>query len=128
MRSSMKTAKHGAAGGLSANDFDAAYLLNFDIAKGDFTYTFEITDIDVHSDHVAVHVAFRRTGETLGAINGTLNFYGAATLEAFKAPSLAPLKTTALFEADMNGDERASVEIELDGETPPAFFKAKIEK
>ena len=122
-----KSAVAGKIAAVSADDFQKAYLLNFDITRDGFSYTFEITGIAVLSDHVTIEATLHRTGETLGAINGTLNFYGAATVEAFKAASLAPLKTATLSEADVNGDEKASVEIDLDGETPPAFFKANIE-
>ena len=117
----------GAASALSEADFDAAYLLNFDITKGDFTYTFKITGVEVANDSVKVGVTLARSGETNGAINGTLNFYGAATLAAFKEGA-AKLGGASLTNESFAGGETATATIPLEGETPPAFFNAKIEE
>ena len=114
----------GAAASISADDFDAAYLLNFDFTKGGFSYTFKITSIEVLADCVKVEVALVRDGVTNGDINGTLNFYGATTLEAFR--SGGSLVGTATLNKDAFGDgEKASVTIPKDGKV---FFNAKIEE
>ena len=74
----------------------------------------------------AIEVTLSRSGETGGEINGTLNFYGAATLEAFKsAPS--KLGTAELSNESFGDGDTARAAIELKGETPPAFFDARIE-
>ena len=116
-----------AAAALTEKKFSDAYLLNFDITKGDFTYTFEISGIEVLSDSVKVEVTLFRNGETKGEINGTLNFYGAATLAAFKSGGTL-VGTETLTEDEFGEGETATATIPLDGETPPAFFNAKIEE
>ena len=111
---------------LTAAKFNEAYLLNFDVTKGDFTYEFKVTGITVEDSRVAIEVTLSRSGETGGEINGTLNFYGAATLEAFKsAPS--KLGTAELSNESFGDGDTARAAIELKGETPPAFFDARIE-
>ena len=115
-----------AASSLTADKFDAAYLLNFDFTAGEFTYTFEIKSIDVFDDRVEVAARLHRAGTTLGAVNGTLNFYGAATLESFKAGGEL-VGTATLTEDEFGEGETATATIQLEGETPPAFFNAKIE-
>ena len=117
-----KTAVGGSLAGLTSEKFDAAYLLNFDFTDGEFSYRFDITDIAVHEDRVEIAVSLTREGSTKGAINGKLNFYGAATLADFKSPGLKPLATKEL------DGKTTSVEISLEGENPPAFFNAKIEE
>ena len=116
-----------AASSLTADKFDAAYLLNFDFTAGEFTYTFEIKSIDVFDDRVEVAARLYRAGTTLGAVNGTLNFYGAATLESFKAGGEL-VGTATLTEDEFGEGETATATIQLEGETPPAFFNAKIEE
>lgn len=76
---------------------------------------------------MAVEVTLHRTGTTKGAINGTLNFYGAATLESFKSGATA-LGAAELSNDDFGEGETATAAILLDGETLPAFFNAKIEE
>ena len=116
----------GALSRLTAAKFNEAYLLNFDVTKGDFTYEFKVTGITVEDSRVAIEVTLSRSGETGGEINGTLNFYGASTLEAFKsAPS--KLGTTELSNESFGDGDTARAAIELKGETPPAFFDARIE-
>ena len=116
----------GALSRLTAEKFNEAYLLNFDVTKGDFTYEFKVTGITVDDTRVAIEVTLSRSGETGGEINGTLNFYGAATLEAFKsAPS--KLGTAELSNESFGDGDTARAAIELKGETPPAFFDARIE-
>ena len=117
----------GAAAGLSEKDFTDAYLLNLDITDGDRSYTFEITDIDVGDTSVTVAVTLTRSGNIAQPINGILKFYGAATLAAFK-DGASPLGVAELSNETFAGGETATAAIPLDGETPPAFFNAKIEE
>ena len=122
-----KAAVQLAASGLSAKDLDDAYLLNLDITDGSRSYAFAITDIDVGDTSVTVAVTLTRSGKIAQAINGTFKFYGAATLAGFKtAPS--PLGSAVLSDEDFSEGDSATATILLDGETPPAFFKAKIEE
>ena len=121
-----KSAVAEALAGLGGDKFNEAYLLNFDITKGAFSYSFEITDIDVFDDRVEIAVSLVRDGETKGAVNGLLKFYGAATLEAFKTAS-EPVSVD-LANEDFSHGARATATIPLDeGEVRPAFFKAAIE-
>ena len=113
-----------AASSLTEKKFSDAYLLNFDITKGNFTYTFEITGIKVLSDSVKVDVTLVRNGVTKGAINGALNFYGAATLDAFKSGG-ALVGTATLAEDAFDGGEKASATFDKDGN---AFYNVKIEE
>lgn len=113
-----------AAASLTEKKFSDAYLLNFDITKGDFTYTFEIAGIEVLSDSVKVDVRLVRNGETKGAINGALNFYGAATLAAFKSGGTL-VGTATLTEDAFDGSEKASAIFDKDGN---AFYNVKIEE
>ena len=117
-----------AAAGLSEDDFNKAYLLNLDIT-GENSYSFEITDIDVGDTSVTIAVTLTRTGKVEQKINGTLKFYGASTLEEFKT-SASPLGTVTLSDegGDFSDGDTTTAEIPLDGETPPAFFKATIEE
>ena len=117
----------GAAAGLSEKDFTDAYLLNLDITDGDRSYTFEITDIDVGDTSVTVAVTLTRSGSIAQPVNGVLKFYGAATLAAFK-DGASPLGVAELTNETFAGGETATAAIPLDGETPPAFFNAKIEE
>ena len=117
----------GAASGLSEKDFTDAYLLNLDITDGDRSYTFEITDIDVGDTSVSVAVTLTRCGSIAQPINGVLKFYGAATLAAFK-DGATELGAAELTNETFSGGETATATIPLDGETPPAFFNAKIEE
>lgn len=112
---------------LTESKFDEAFLLNFNFTQGDFSYTFDITDINVFNDHVEVSVSLSRNGAAGGTVNGILKFYGAATLESFKKGG--ELVGTAGFAAGASGsEETATVAIPLDGESKPAFFKARIEE
>ncbi len=122
-----KATVRSAAAGLSADEFADAYLLNLDITDGGRSYSFEVTDIDVGDKSVTVAVTLRRSGEIDQAINGTLKFYGAATLEAFKSAT-EPLGSAVLYDDDFSEGNTATATIPLEGETPPAFFKARIEK
>ena len=79
------------------------------------------------SDSVKVEVTLVRNGETKGEINGTLNFYGAATLAAFKSGGTL-FCTETLTEDEFRQREPATATTPLDGEIPPAFFNAKIEE
>ena len=117
----------GAAAGLSEKDFTDAYLLNLDITDGDRSYTFEITDIDVGDTSVSVAVTLTRSGSIAQPVNGILKFYGAATLAAFK-DGATELGAAELTNETFSGGETATATILLDGETPPAFFNAKIEE
>ena len=117
----------GAAAGLSEKDFTDAYLLNLDITGGDRSYTFEITDIDVGDTSVSVAVTLTRSGSIAQSVNGVLKFYGAATLAAFK-DGATELGAAELTNETFSGGETATATVPLDGETPPAFFKAEIEE
>ena len=112
------------AAGLSADDFNKAYLLNLDIT-GETSYTFKITGIDVAADKVTIGVTLTRTGKIAQRTNGVLKFYGAATVEAFTTAN--PVSATISNDAFPNGDT-ATAEIPLTGDDPPVFFKAKIEE
>ena len=124
-----KVAVNNAAAGLLKDDFDKAYLLNLDIT-GENAYTFEVASVTVDqaASKVTIGVTLTRTGEIAQKINGTLKFYGAATLEAFTSESLEPLGDATLSDDDFSSGDTATAEIPLVGETPPAFFKAKIEE
>lgn len=116
-----------AVAGLSEKEFSDAYLLNLDITDGGRSYAFEITDIDVGDTSVAVSVTLTRSGSIAQPINGVLKFYGAATLAAFK-DGATELGAAELTNETFAGGETATATIPLDGETPPAFFNAKIEE
>ncbi len=123
-----KTAVGSAAAGLSAQEFSDAYLLNLDITEADRSYAFEITGVDVGAETVTVGVKLTRNGNLTQSINGVLKFYGAATLEAFKNPELPPLSSETVSDDDFSDGNTATATIPLDSETPPTFFKAKIEE
>ena len=109
---------------LSADDFNKAYLLNLDVT-GETSYTFRITSIDVASDKVTIGVTLTRTGKIAQKTNGVLQFYGAATVEAFA--SATPIPATIPNDDFSNGDT-ATAEIPRGGDNPPTLFKAKIEE
>ena len=123
-----KTSVGNAAAGLSAQEFADAYLLNLDITEADRSYAFEITGVDVGAETVTVGVKLTRTGHIAQSINGTLKFYGAATLDAFKNPALQPISSATVSDNDFSDGNTATATIPLDSETPPTFFKAKIEE
>ena len=110
---------------LSRDDFDTAYLLNLDIADSGRSYTFEVTDIDVGDASVTVAVTLTRTGKVSQSINGTLKFYGAATLEEFKTAA-SPLGSVTLSDegGDFSEGDTTTATFEKDGNT---IFNAKIE-
>ena len=112
------------AAGLSADDFNTAYLLNLDIT-GETSYTFKITGIDVAAGKVTIGVTLTRTGKIAQRTNGVLKFYGAATVEAFTTAN--PVSATISNDAFPDGDT-ATAEIPRVGADPPTFFKAKIEE
>jgi len=122
-----KAAVQRAAGGLSEKEFDDAYLLNLDIADGSRSYAFAITDIAVGDTSVTVSVTLTRSGKIGQAINGTLKFYGAATLADFKAAA-SPLGSAVISDDNFSDGDSASAAIQLDGDNPPTFFNAKIEE
>ena len=127
-----KPAVEGKLSGMALDDVTNAYLLNLDIASlddVDGSYSFEITDIDVGDTSVTVAVTLTRTGKVEQKINGALKFYGAATLAEFKT-SASPLGMVTLSDegGDFSDGDTTTAEIPLDGETPPAFFKATIEE
>ena len=111
---------------LSRDDFDTAYLLNLDIADSGRSYTFEVTDIDVGEASVSVAVRLTRPGKLEQKINGTLKFYGAATLEEFKTAA-APLGTVTLSDegGDFSDGDTTTATFPKNGNT---FFNAKIEE
>ena len=119
-----KTAVGNAAAGLSADEFNMAYLLNQDIT-GATSHAFEITGIDVAADKVTLGVTLTRTGKIAQKTNGVLKFYGAATAEAFTAAR--PVPATLTNDGFPDGDT-ATAEIPLEGSNPPTLFKAKIEE
>ena len=114
-----------AAAELSPDDFNNAYLLNLDITDSDRSYTFEITDINVGDTSVTVAVTLTRTGKIAQSINGTLKFYGASTLAAFKAGTDVPLTSTTLVDTDFASGDTTTATFEKNGNT---FFNAKIEE
>ena len=124
-----KAALVAAAGNLSRDDFDAAYLLNLDIT-GENAYSFRLTgiEVDAAANKVTIGVTLVRTGEIAQAINGVLKFYGVATIEAFANSALEPLGDATLSDDDFSEGGAATAEIPLSGDTPPVFFKAKIEE
>ena len=125
-----KTTVEGKLSGMGLDDVNKAYLLNLDLDCLDDvegSYSFQVTDINVGTDSVAVSVTLTRSGKVEQKINGTLNFYGAATLAAFKEGA-AKLGEASLTNESFAGGETATATIPLDGETPPAFFNAKIEE
>ena len=122
-----KTAVGTAAAGLSAADFDAAYLLNLDIT-GETAYSFRLTGIEVDpaANKVTIGVTLTRTGAIAETINGVLKFYGAATVEAFASPDLEPLGGVTLSDDDFSDGTTATATIPL-GDDTSAFFNAVIE-
>ena len=124
-----KTAVGSAAAGLSAQEFSDAYLLNLDITDGDRSYAFEITGVDVGAETVTVGVKLTRNGHIAQSINGTLKFYGAATLDAFKNPALQPISSATVSDSDFSeGDTATAAFPKVDGSAVNTFFKAKIEE
>ena len=121
-----KTTVAGVVAGLSDKEFSDAYLLNLDITDGSRSYAFEITSVDVGDTSVSVAVTLTRCGSIAQPINGGLKFYGAATLAAFK-DGATELGAAELTNETFAGGETATATIPLSGETPPAFFSAKIE-
>ena len=119
-----KTAVGTAAAGLSAADFDAAYLLNLDITDEDRSYAFEVTDVAVGEDAVVVTVTLTRQGAIAAPVNGRLKFYGAATLEAFRTAAARAIDAT-LSDDDFSDGETATATIPKSG--GDIFFKATIE-
>ena len=124
-----KTAVGSAAAGLSAQEFSDAYLLNLDITDGDRSYSFEITGVDVGAETVTVGVKLTRNGHIAQSINGTLKFYGAATIDAFKNPALQPLSSETVSDDDFSeGNTATATYPKVSGSTTNTFFKAKIEE
>ena len=82
-----------------------------------------ITGITVTADNVEIAVTLERTGAIEQSINGTLKFYGAATLAAFKSGTAAPLASKTLVDADFSEDDTATATFEKNGNV---FFGAKI--
>ena len=124
-----KTAVGSAAAGLSAKEFSDAYLLNLDITDGDRSYSFEITGVDVGAENVTVDVTLTRSGNIAQSVNGVLKFYGAATLEAFKSPTLQPLSSETVSDDDFSdGNTATATYPKVSGSTTNTFFKAKIEE
>ena len=75
---------------------------------------------------VTVEVELVRQGAIAQTIYGSLRFYCAATLEAFKS-SATLLGNLELSNENFGEGETATATIQIDGETPPAFFEARIE-
>ena len=124
-----KAAVGSAAAGLSAREFADAYLLNLDITEADRSYAFEITGVDVGAETVTVGVKLTRNGHIAQSINGTLKFYGAATLDAFKNPALQPISSATVSDSDFSeGDTATAAFPKVDGSAVNTFFKAKIEE
>jgi hypothetical protein len=124
-----KAAVGSAAAGLSAREFADAYLLNLDITEADRSYAFEITGVDVGAETVTVGVKLTRNGHIAQSINGTLKFYGAATLDAFKNPALQPISSATVSDNDFSeGDTATAAFPKVDGSAVNTFFKAKIEE
>ena len=119
-----KTSVGNAAAGLSADEFNKAYLLNLDIT-GESSYSFKITSIDVAADKVTLGVTLTRTGQIAQRTNGVLKFYGAATVGAF---TTAEQVATTVPNDDFSDGDTATAEIPRMGASPPTFFKAKIEE
>ena len=123
-----KAAAGSAAANVSSKEFEEAYLLNLDIADGERSYSFAIADVKVGDENVTVSVTLKRTGIAGGEaapINGTLKFYGAATIEAFKNASSAAIETTNLTDGDFSKSDTATA---IFPKGANKFFKAKIEE
>ena len=122
-----KTAVQSAVAGLSADDFNKAYLLNLDVTE-DTSCSFEVTDIVVGTESVTISVSLVRTGKIEQRINGALKFYGAATLAAFADPSLQPLSSEPISDEAFSGGDTASATYpKVSGSTTNTFFRAQIE-
>ena len=122
-----KAAAGSAAANVSSKEFEEAYLLNLDIADGERSYSFAIADVKVGEENVTVSVTLKRTGIAGGEaapINGTLKFYGASTIEAFKNASSAAIETTNLTDGDFSKSNTATAKFPKGANK---FFKAKIE-
>ena len=90
-------------------------------------YALTITGLRVGAESVEVDVTLTREAAAGDAINGTLNFYGAATLAAFKSDAAA-LGASELSNEDFGDGKTATATIPLRSEAPPAFFNAKIDE
>ena len=126
------TVSNGVAS-LSAARFEKAFLCNLDVTRGDFDATLGVTGIAVDEEKVAVEVTLRRTGAVQDGgrdapINGVLRFYGAATVEAFRAAlaTMTPIADVAVDNADFGGGDKATVEIGRTPDSDDRFFKVKI--
>ena len=124
-----KPAVAGKLSGMTLDDVNTAYLLNLDFGSFDDvdgSYTFEVTGIDVGEASVSVAVRLTRPGKLEQKINGTLKFYGAATLEEFKTAT-APLGTVTLSDegGDFSDGDTTTATFPKNGNT---FFNAKIEE
>lgn len=114
----------GSAFDLSEEQFKKACLLNLDITEeGWDDYLFSVTGFTVYSDRVEVGVTLTRNNAA--AIYGTLKFYAESTLEALKTATTPAATSDVKFEGE--GNESTTVELPLEGETKPSFFKAVIE-
>lgn len=121
-----------AIAGLTLAQFNNAYLLNLDVTAGTFTYTFNVSDIDVSDDSVEVKVTLTRTGALLEnevalPINGTLTLYGTAAI----GTDFAEIGSEALdFDADADfGDGKTETTVTVDtSETDAKFYKAVIKR
>jgi hypothetical protein len=117
----------GRAATISKKDFDDAFLLNLDITKDGFGYTFSVTSIEVGEDKVTIGVGLTREGKAGQAINGRLVFYGASAVEQFKGGSPEPMGEAWLSDDDFSEGDTATAEIPLDGGAHANFYKAAIE-
>lgn len=117
----------GKAVGISQKDFDDAFLLNLDITKDGFGYTFSVTRIEVGEDKVMISVGLTREGKAGQAINGRLVFYGASAVEQFKGGSPEPIGEARLSDDDFSEGDTVTAEVPLDGSAPANFYKAAIE-
>ena len=123
-----KAAAGSAAANVSSKEFEEAYLLNLDIADGERSYSFAIAEVKVGDENVTVSVTLKRTGIAGGEaapINGTLKFYGASTIEAFKNAGSAAIEAANLTDGDFSKSDTATATFPV-GENK--FFKAKIEE
>lgn len=113
---------------LDAKTFNDAYLLNLDVTADEFSYEFDVTDIEVGDTTVKVTATLTRTGARTadGAalpINGTLKLLGSAEL----APDTFTEQGTAEVDDGKMSSGSATLTFPIPAENPPTFFTATIE-
>ena len=110
---------------ITSKEFRAAWLCNLDIMNESASAELKITSIKVNADNVEITLSLIRTGAISQAINGSLKFYGAETLDQFKSNATKPIASTTLADEDFS---QGGTAIRLFPKDDNVFFKAGIEE